>query len=122
MLYASFSTGFRSSGINNNRSNAQIPSLFGPENVQAWEIGAKNRFLGGKLQINASAFDRRFRDLQITILIAATNLSYIQNVDKAHSRGFDVAVDTVLATSLERQRFVRDDWVWMSSLARPPLA
>lgn len=93
MLYVSVSTGFRSGGVNNNTANAAIPASFGPENVTAWEIGSKNRFVGGKVQLNVSAFDYRFKDLQITILNQATNLSYIQNAGKAHSRGFDVALD-----------------------------
>jgi iron complex outermembrane receptor protein len=93
MLYVSASTGFRSGGINNNTANAAIPESFGPENVMAWEIGSKNRFAGGKVQVNFSAFDYRFKDLQITILNQATNLSYIQNAGKAHSRGFDVTLD-----------------------------
>ncbi|MBY8826285.1 TonB-dependent receptor [Sphingomonas colocasiae] len=93
MLYVSASTGFRSGGINNNTANAAIPESFGPENVMAWEIGSKNRFAGGKVQLNFSAFDYRFKDLQITILNQATNLSYIQNAGKAHSRGFDVTLD-----------------------------
>lgn len=93
MLYVSASTGFRSGGINNNSANSAIPFSFGPENVRAWEIGSKNRFMGGKVQLNLSAFDYRFKDLQVTILNQATNLSYIQNAGKAHSRGFDAALD-----------------------------
>jgi iron complex outermembrane recepter protein len=101
MLYVSSSTGFRSGGINNNTANpAAIPAAFGPENVRAWEIGSKNRFAGGKVQLNLSAFDYRFKDLQITILNQATNLSYIQNAGKAHSRGADVTLDLVPVPAL----------------------
>ncbi len=100
MLYISASTGFRSGGINNNTANAAIPSSFGPENVMAWEIGSKNRFAGGKIQVNFSAFDYRFKDLQITILNQATNLSYIQNAGKAHSQGFDITLDVAPAPGL----------------------
>jgi iron complex outermembrane receptor protein len=101
MLYITASTGFRSGGINNNTANpAAIPASFGPENVKAWEIGAKNRFAGGKIQFNVSAFDYRFKDLQITILNQATNLSYIQNAGKAHSKGFDATLDVVPVRAL----------------------
>jgi len=100
MLYVSASTGFRSGGVNNNSANSAIPSSFGPENVMAWEIGSKNRFMGGKIQLNISAFDYRFKDLQITVLNQDTNLSYIQNAGKAHSKGFDVALDLAPARGL----------------------
>lgn len=101
MLYITASTGFRSGGINNNTANpAAIPASFGPENVKAWEIGVKNRFAGGKIQFNVSAFDYRFKDLQITILNQATNLSYIQNAGKAHSKGFDATLDVVPVRAL----------------------
>lgn len=100
MLYVSASTGFRSGGVNNNSTNSAIPSAFGPENVMAWEIGSKNRFANGKVQLNISGFDYRFKDLQITILNQATNLSYIQNAGKAHSRGFDIALDLAPARGL----------------------
>lgn len=117
MIYASFTTGFRSGGIHNNSTNALIPASFGPENVNAWEIGAKNRFLNGKLQLNVSAFDYRFKDLQITILDQTTNLSYTQNAGRAHSRGFDVTLEAVptrglhLNGSVTRLQAVFDQYV-----------
>ena len=95
MIYFQASTGFRSGGINNNSTNALIPSSFGPENVMAYEIGSKNRFANGKIQLNLSAFDYRFKDLQITILDQATNLSYIQNAGRAHSKGVEAVLDLV---------------------------
>lgn len=95
MLYAQVSTGFRSGGINNNSSNALIPGSFGSEDVTAYEIGSKNRFAGGRIQLNLAAFDYRFTNLQITILDQATNLSYIQNAGRAHSKGGEAVLDVV---------------------------
>jgi iron complex outermembrane receptor protein len=93
MLYGNISTGFRSGGLNNNSSNALIPSSFGPEEVTAYEIGSKNRFWDNRLQINAAAYYYEFQQLQISILDQATNLSYTRNAGAATSKGAEVSVE-----------------------------
>lgn len=93
MVYANASTGFRSGGLNNNSSNALIPASFGPEEVTAYEVGSKNRFLDNRLQINAAAYYYEFKQLQISILDAATNLSYVRNAGAATSKGAEISVE-----------------------------
>lgn len=57
MAYATVSTGFLSGGYNTDRST------FRPQSVTAYEIGMKNRFAGGAVQLNVSAYYNDFKDL-----------------------------------------------------------
>ena len=51
MVYADRSTGFKAGGI-----GFGINPQFEPETLEAWEIGAKNRFFDGKLQVNLAGW------------------------------------------------------------------
>ncbi|MEO0031827.1 MAG: hypothetical protein RIS94_1585 [Pseudomonadota bacterium] len=54
LVYAKFDRGYKSGGFN---SNGSAPSVdYGPEKLNAFEIGTKNRFMGNRLQVNAAAF------------------------------------------------------------------
>ena len=62
MVYAKYDTGYKSGGFN---SNGSAPSVdYGPENLDAFEIGTKNRFLGNKLQFNAALFYQKYSGYQ----------------------------------------------------------
>ena len=117
MLYGNVSTGFRSGGLNNNSSNALIPASFGPEQVTAYEVGSKNRFFDNRLQVNAAAFYYEFKQLQISILDQATNLSYTRNAGAATSKGAEVSFDAKpvgklrLSGSLSLTKATYDDYV-----------
>lgn len=95
MLYGTVSTGFESGGINNNSSNALIPSSYAPQTVTAYEVGTKNRFLNGRLSIDLSGFYNKYKNLQITILDPKTNLSYYASAGAARSYGAEADVKTI---------------------------
>lgn len=77
MLYASYSRGYKSGGINPPLSVGSVNVAFKPETVDAFEIGSKNRF--GALQLNLSAFYYRYKDLQLSRIIARTSVN--DNID-----------------------------------------
>ena len=77
LLYASYSRGYKSGGINPPLSVGSVSETFKPETVDAFEIGSKNRF--GDLQLNLSAFYYRYRDLQLSRIIARTSVN--DNID-----------------------------------------
>lgn len=65
LVYANVSTGFKSGGF----FVAAPPSnTFLPEELTAYTVGTKNRFLGNKLQVNAEAFYWNYKDQQITFV------------------------------------------------------
>ena len=94
LLYATVSTGFRSGGFN---SGQVIESLrtFKPEEVTAFEIGAKNRFMGNTLQLNLAAFANRYTNLQEQrqVPVGATTVSVIFNAAKAKANGFEAEAE-----------------------------
>ncbi|WP_068086459.1 TonB-dependent receptor [Novosphingobium rosa] len=63
LLYATVRTGFRAGGFTVGTQNN-----YKPEHLTAYEIGSKNRFMNGKLQINASGFYWRYQDQQVSQL------------------------------------------------------
>ncbi len=90
LLYGNVSTGFRSGGFNGGAgTNPLIPATFAPENVTAYEIGSKNRFIDGKLQFNVALYRNEFSDLQVQnqFLVGATTLSAIRNAGRAYAQG-----------------------------------
>src|SRR5262249_42624736 len=64
MLYASWSRGYKSGGANNNQTPLVVPLIYGPEVVESYEVGSKNRFLDNTLQINLSAFYYNYSNFQ----------------------------------------------------------
>ena len=70
LLYASYSRGYKSGGINPPISVGSVNTTFLPESVDSFEIGSKNRF--GRLQLNLSAFYYRYKNLQLSRIQART--------------------------------------------------
>ncbi|MXO90019.1 TonB-dependent receptor [Pontixanthobacter aquaemixtae] len=76
LLYASYSRGYKSGGINPPLQPIfQVPSSFAPESIDAFEIGSKNVFANGALQLNATAFYYKYKDLQLSRIIARTSVN-----------------------------------------------
>jgi len=67
LVYASFSKGFKSGGFN---LRYVVPRAavrdFGPEKVDAFEVGAKLENRARTIQLNVSAFTMRYRNVQLT--------------------------------------------------------
>ena len=82
MIYASYSRGYKSGGINPGFNPAVVPdakTYFGAEHVNAFEIGWKNRALNGTLQANLTGFYYDYKGLQISRIIARS--SFNDNTD-----------------------------------------
>ncbi|MBN8807623.1 MAG: TonB-dependent receptor [Sphingomonas sp.] len=81
LLYASYSRGYKSGGINPPISPtlAIVPTTFGPETVNAFEVGSKNTFLDGQLRLNLTAFYYQYKSLQLSRIVARTSVN--DNVD-----------------------------------------
>ncbi|MDH5456255.1 MAG: TonB-dependent receptor, partial [Gammaproteobacteria bacterium] len=66
MVYALYSEGFRSGGANRNRTPFTVfPQAYDPDLLKNFEIGAKTRWLDGRLQINATAYIGQWENYQI---------------------------------------------------------
>ena len=101
LIYASFNTGAHSGGFGAGVTAANSPGLittFDTEKVEAYEIGSKNRFFNGRLQLNVAAFFNRFTDLQeqgtqtVAIDGQDRNISTIFNIGGQDTPGVEVDV------------------------------
>ena len=97
MLYASYSRGYKSGGINPPLQPIfAVSDTFAPEFVNAFEIGSKNVFAGGKLVLNLTGFYYQYKGLQLSRIVARTAVN--DNVD-ADIYGFEA--DAIIRPSRE---------------------
>ena len=75
-LYLSYSRGYKSGGINPPLAPVfAVPESFGSEQIDAFEIGSKNIFLNGAAQINLTGFYYKYKDLQLSRIVARTSVN-----------------------------------------------
>lgn len=67
LLFASYSTGYKSGGINQVAIPALTNPVFAPETVKAIEVGIKSQFLDRRLQVNTSLYRNEYDDLQFQV-------------------------------------------------------
>lgn len=80
LVYASYSRGYKSGGVNPPLSPVfAVDPTFGPETVNAFEIGTKNTFLDGSLRLNLTGFYYQYKSLQLSRIVARTSVN--DNVD-----------------------------------------
>lgn len=80
LLYASYSRGYKSGGINPPLSPVfAVSDSFDPEFIDAFEIGSKNQFMNGALTLNLTAFYYKYKALQLSRIVARTSVN--DNVD-----------------------------------------
>ncbi len=74
LVYASYSRGYKSGGINPPLSPIfAVSDSFKPEFVNAFEVGSKNTF--GKVQLNLTGFYYDYKDLQLSRIVARTSVN-----------------------------------------------
>ncbi|UIJ44064.1 TonB-dependent receptor [Sphingomonas cannabina] len=82
LLYASYSRGYKSGGINPPLSPSfAVPITFDPEKVDAFEIGSKNTFGNGKLRLNVTGFYYKYNSLQLSRIVSRTAVNDNVNAD-----------------------------------------
>lgn len=76
LVYASYSRGYKSGGINPPLQPIfQVPDSFDSESIDAFEVGTKNTFLNGALQLNLTGFYYKYNSLQLSRIIARTSVN-----------------------------------------------
>jgi len=97
LAYASFTRGFRSGGYNVRFTDLSfatptpnsVPGPYLEESIDAFEIGIKSTFGGGRYRVNASLFNNNIEDLQRTILNSA-GAQEITNAADATIQGLEI--------------------------------
>lgn len=88
LLYASYETGYRAGGF----SFSTISPFYGPETIDAFTLGAKNRFFDDKLLFNIEAFLWKYDDQQVSYqTVTQTGPEFItENIGASTNKGFEI--------------------------------
>jgi outer membrane receptor protein involved in Fe transport len=82
LLYASYSRGYKSGGINPPLQPVfAVPEAFDPEFIDAFEVGSKNVFMNGGFIFNLTGFYYKYKDLQLSRIVARTSVNDNVNAD-----------------------------------------
>jgi iron complex outermembrane recepter protein len=88
LLYASVATGYKAGGFNDGNPQTQSALYYNPENLTAYEVGLKGRFLANKLYLSTSAFYYDYKDLQLSSLPPTGGIATL-NAAKATVKGIE---------------------------------
>lgn len=105
MLYASFSTGFKSGGFNEQAGTLTSAAFsFDPEEAESFEVGMKADLLDNTLRLNIAAFVVEYSDLQldsvISIPIDPGQESVVTNAGEMTSMGIEADIMWLATESL----------------------
>jgi iron complex outermembrane receptor protein len=100
MLYSDYSTSYRTQGMGTDAAGNAFPA----EKLKAITLGSKNRFLGNRMQVNASAYYYMYQNYMAVTGVSTLNDNYtgpgahvgLDYVDNNHNGKFDINIDTVL--------------------------
>lgn len=107
MAYAKYSRGFKAGGYNAIAvapiRGTDIPPTFGPEFVNAYEVGFKSKFLENRILLNISAFRQEYSDLQVNALVTlpTNNATAVRNAAEAVSQGVELETQWQATPSLK---------------------
>ena len=80
LVYASYSRGYKSGGVNPPLSlGSGVSEFFTPEFIDSFEVGSKNTFLDGTLRLNLTGFYYKYKGLQISRIVQRTSVN--DNID-----------------------------------------
>lgn len=91
MVYAGFSSGFKSGGF---QRTGGVATAYDPETVETWTLGLKSTLLDGSLRFNAEAFFNDYTDKQLsTIVLEGGSLTEtVGNVGELETSGVELEV------------------------------
>ncbi|MBZ6377114.1 hypothetical protein B5C34_06560 [Pacificimonas flava] len=94
LVYASYSRGYKAGGINppfNPETFPEANATFDSEQINAFEIGTKNVFGGGRFVLNLTGFYYDYSDLQISRIIARTSFN-----DNADASVYGIELESII--------------------------
>ena len=112
MLFLNYSEGYRPATQNRNAGQAArnqsgvylnyvVPAAALTDRLSSWELGLKSEWLHGSLRLNATLYDTRIENLQVSRFDPSVAfLVFMENVGDAESRGLDVDLTWVLTPNL----------------------
>jgi iron complex outermembrane receptor protein len=118
LLYATAAKGFRPAGaslrvpaicngdlIVNGYVDAQgkptQPTTYRSDSVWSYEIGSKNRLFGGRLVLDGSVYEIKWKNIQTNVELPSCSYNFVDNLADATSKGFDVAFQLKVTEQLD---------------------
>lgn len=98
LLYATFSTGFRSGGFN--APNVPIP-VFKAEHLENYEAGFKSTFLDRRVRLNGAVYFERDHDYQFFFIDASTAAQIIGNIEKVNIWGVELEAQALVTRQFQ---------------------
>ncbi|HIF85941.1 MAG TPA: TonB-dependent receptor [Gammaproteobacteria bacterium] len=98
MLYSSYSTGYKSGGINQVPVPSLVSVIYSPEFVDAFEVGLKSTLFDSRMQLNASLYHNKYEDLQFQVFRLAGPEAF--NAKGATVQGLEVEIQAAVTDSL----------------------
>jgi len=95
MTYLSYNRGFKAGGFNG-QDPLEVPEnvAYGPEHVNAYELGIKSKWLDDTVLLNLDVFRSDYTDLQVNSEIYDSTLNtytiYVKNAAQARSQGAEL--------------------------------
>jgi len=102
LFYISAGKGFRPGGGNTPAYSAcdiTVPSTFKSDYIWNYEVGAKDKLFGGRVQIDTSVFYDKWSNVQQEIQLQCFS-TYEANAGSAVSKGFDLTLQALLTDQL----------------------
>ena len=109
LYYATIAKGYRAGGPNTYGGVGcpiATPTTYRRDYDWSFELGAKNRLLGGRLRTDASAYHIMWHDLQIQIPLPGCWFGVTDNEGAARIDGFDLGAEAVVTDHLKARLLV----------------
>jgi iron complex outermembrane recepter protein len=111
LFYVSAAKGFRPGGAQRTPPSAcagdlaqlglsSAPKTYNSDSVWSYEVGAKNRLLDGRVQLDSSAFWINWNNIQQNITLVDCGQTLVGNLGSATSKGVDFAADVLFSDAL----------------------
>ncbi|MBB5685882.1 TonB-dependent receptor [Sphingobium boeckii] len=98
MLFANYSRGYRAGSFASQFYAGNPIDFVVPEKVDAFEVGAKTKFLDGRANLTAAAFYTKYKNQQLNEVIGTTG--FIRTAPGSTIKGFELEINARLIPSL----------------------
>jgi iron complex outermembrane recepter protein len=103
LLYASWGKGFRIGGANAPvppTCPQVVPTTYDPDTVASYEVGAKDTFLDGRVQVDTSLYRATWDNIQQYASLPCGPFAYSTNAGSAVSKGGELSLRAILTPRL----------------------
>ena len=91
----------RTNGYVDANGNPIQPLTYKSDSVWSYEVGSKNRLLGGRLVLDGSIYWIKWKNIQTNVSLPSCSYNFVDNLANATSKGFDLALQLKATDRLE---------------------